>query len=63
MCIQFKHHSFGGIRPVMGNITPVYKIPIRNLWFIRAQRVSTGGVLYVMIGAAEVTKKIINKVE
>ncbi len=32
-----KHHSFGGVPPVMGNSPPAHKTPIENLWFIGAQ--------------------------
>ncbi len=54
-----KHHSFGGVPPVMGNKPPAHKTPIKNLWFIGAQSESTGGVLNVMTGAAKVAKRII----
>ena len=55
---HLKHHSFGGIPPVMGNKPPAHKTPIRNLWFIGAQSESTGGVLNVMTGAAKISKQI-----
>ena len=54
-----KHHSFGGIPPVMGNKAPAHKTPIENLWFIGAQSESAGGVLNVMTGAQKVTRRII----
>jgi len=54
-----KHHSFGGIPPVIGNQPPAYKTPIPGLWFIGAQSESTGGVLNVMVGAQKVTKHIL----
>ncbi len=57
---HLKHHSFGGIPPVMGNKPPAHKTPIKNLWFIGAQSESTGGVLNVMVGAQKVTKRILN---
>jgi phytoene dehydrogenase-like protein len=55
-----KHHSFGGVPPVMGNKPPAHKTPIKGLWFIGAQSESTGGVLNVMAGAQKVTKRILN---
>ena len=54
-----KHHSFGGIPPVIGNKPPAHKTPIENLWFIGAQSESAGGVLNVMTGAQKVAKRII----
>jgi len=54
-----KHHSFGGVPPVMGNKAPAHKTPIEGLWFIGAQSESTGGVLNVMVGAQTVAKRII----
>ncbi len=54
-----KHHSFGGVPPVMGNKPPAHKTPIENLWFIGAQSESTGGVLNVMVGAQKVAKRIL----
>ena len=37
-----KHHSFGGVPPVMGNKPPAHKTPIQGLWFIGAQSESGG---------------------
>jgi phytoene dehydrogenase-like protein len=54
-----KHHSFGGIPPVIGNKPPAHKTPIENLWFIGAQSESAGGVLNVMTGAQKVAKRIL----
>ena len=54
-----KHHSFGGVPPVMTNKPPAHKTPIENLWFIGAQSESTGGVLNVMTGAQKVAKRIL----
>lgn len=54
-----KHHSFGGVPPVIGNKPPVHKTPIKNLWFIGAQSESGGGVLNVMTGAQKVAKRIL----
>ena len=55
-----KHHSFGGVPPVMGNKPPAHKTPIKGLWFIGAQSESSGGVLNVMVGAQKVAKRILN---
>ena len=54
-----KHHSFGGVPPVIGNKPPAHKTPIAGLWFIGAQSESTGGVLNVMVGAQKVAKRIL----
>jgi phytoene dehydrogenase-like protein len=54
-----KHHSFGGVPPVMGNKPPAHKTPIRGLWFIGAQSESGGGVQNVMLGAQKVAKRIL----
>jgi len=56
-----KHHSFGGVPPVIGNKPPAHKTPIENLWFIGAQSESTGGVLNVMVGAQKVAKQILKE--
>jgi len=56
--IHQKHHSFGGVPPIFGNIPPTHKMPIENLWFIGAQSESGGGVMNVMIGAQKVVKRI-----
>ena len=55
-----KHHSFGGVPPVMGNKPPAHKTPIQDLWFIGAQSESSGGVLNVMLGAQKVAKRILS---
>ena len=54
-----KHHSFGGVPPVIGNKPPAHKTPITGLWFIGAQSESTGGVLNVMVGAQKVARQIL----
>jgi len=56
-----KHHSFGGMPPVIGNKPPAHKTPIKNLWFIGAQSESTGGVLNVMTGAQKVARRILTE--
>ena len=53
-----KHHSFGGVPPVIGNKPPAHKTPIAGLWFIGAQSESAGGVLNVMMGAQKVARQI-----
>jgi all-trans-retinol 13,14-reductase len=55
-----KHHSFGGVPPVMGNKPPANKTPIPGLWFIGAQSESSGGVLNVTVGGMKVAKRIIS---
>jgi all-trans-retinol 13,14-reductase len=55
-----KHHSFGGVPPVIGNRPPAHKTPIQHLWFIGAQSESSGGVLNVMVGAQKVAKRILS---
>lgn len=54
-----KHHSFGGVPPVIGNKPPAHKTPIEGLWFIGAQSESAGGVMGVMVGAQKVAKRIL----
>jgi len=54
-----KHHSFGGVPPVIGNKPPTHKTPIDGLWFIGAQSESGGGVLNVMVGAQKVANRIL----
>jgi all-trans-retinol 13,14-reductase len=54
-----KHHSFGGVPPVIGNKPPAHKTPIQGLWFIGAQSESTGGVQNVMVGAQKVAGQIL----
>jgi all-trans-retinol 13,14-reductase len=54
-----KHHSFGGVPPVIGNKPPAHKTPIEGLWFLGAQSESTGGVMNVMTGAQKVARQIL----
>jgi len=54
-----KHHSFGGVPPIIGNKPPSHKTPIEGLWFIGAQSESTGGVQNVMTGAQKVARRIL----
>jgi all-trans-retinol 13,14-reductase len=56
-----KHHSFGGVPPVIGNKPPSHQTPIPGLWFIGAQSESGGGVLNVMLGARKAASQIINE--
>ena len=58
---HLKHHSFGGVPPIMGNKPPAHKTPIPGLWFIGAQSESTGGVMNVMVGAQKVARQIIRQ--
>jgi phytoene dehydrogenase-like protein len=55
-----KHHSFGGVPPVIGNKPPAHKTPVEGLWFIGAQSESGGGVMNVMTGARKVAKRILD---
>jgi phytoene dehydrogenase-like protein len=49
-----EHHSFGGIRPVMGKSGAPHRTPIRGLWFLGAQSESGGGVHGAILGARKV---------
>ena len=57
---HLKHHSFGGVPPVMGNKPPAHKTPVRGLWFIGAQSESGGGVVNVMVGARKTVMQILS---
>ena len=59
---HLKHHSFGGVPPVMGNKPPTHKTPIQGLWFIGAQSESGGGVVNVMTGAQKAVGQILKRV-
>jgi phytoene dehydrogenase-like protein len=54
-----KHHSFGGVPPVIGNKAPTNKTPIPGLWFIGCQSESGPQVISVMVGAQKVAKQIL----
>jgi phytoene dehydrogenase-like protein len=56
---HLKHHSFGGVPPIMSNKPPAHKTPIRGLWFIGAQSESGGGVVNVMVGAQKTAREIL----
>ena len=56
---HLKHHSFGGVPPVIGNKPPAHKTPIQGLWFIGAQSESGGGVVNVMTGAQKTAMQIL----
>ncbi len=58
---HLKHHSFGGVPPVIGNKAPSHKTPIRGLWFIGAQSESGGGVVNVMTGAQKTARQILQE--
>jgi len=55
---HLKHHSFGGVPPIIGNKPPTHKTPIRGLWFIGAQSESGGGIVNVMTGAQKTVRQI-----
>ena len=54
-----KHHSFGGVPPIIGNKPPAHKTPIQGLWYIGAQSESSGGVQNVMLGGQKVAERIL----
>jgi len=56
---HLKHHSFGGVPPIIGNKPPTHKTPIQGLWFIGAQSESGGGVVNVMTGAKKAVRQIL----
>ena len=56
---HLKHHSFGGVPPVIGNKPPAHKTPVQGLWFIGAQSESGGGVVNVMTGAQKTAMLIL----
>jgi all-trans-retinol 13,14-reductase len=58
---HLKHHSFGGVPPIMSNKPPAHKTPIRGLWFIGAQSESGGGVVNVMVGAHKTARQILKR--
>jgi len=57
---HLKHHSFGGVPPIIGNKPPAHKTPIQGLWFIGAQSESGGGIMNVMTGAQKTVRQILN---
>jgi phytoene dehydrogenase-like protein len=56
---HLKHHSFGGVPPIIGNKPPEHQTPICGLWFIGAQSESGGGVVNVMTGAQKTVRQIL----
>ena len=50
------HHSFGGLRPVMGTTGAPHRTPFSGLWFIGAQSESSAGVNNVMRGARKAVR-------
>ena len=54
-----RHHGFGGMAPIMGQKNPAYTTPVKNLYFIGAQSESGGGVAGVMLGARDVSTRIL----
>src|SRR3972149_7621295 len=47
---QVDHHSFGGVRPVMGKSGASHRTPIDGLWFLGAQSETAGGGGHVTVG-------------
>lgn len=54
-----RHHSFGGIPPVIGNPRPPHRTPIHRLWFVGGESASGGGVQNVTLGAAHTVRLIL----
>ena len=54
-----RHHSFGGVPPVIGNKPPAHRTPLDGLWFIGSQSESGGGVMNVMWGARKAARQIL----
>jgi phytoene dehydrogenase-like protein len=54
-----RHHSFGGVPPVIGNKPPSHRTPLEGLWFIGSQSESSGGVMNVMTGARKTARQIL----
>ncbi|MFA5787563.1 MAG: NAD(P)/FAD-dependent oxidoreductase [Actinomycetota bacterium] len=52
------HHSFGGLRPVMGMTGAPHRTPFEGLWFIGAQSESGATVNGVLLGARKACKMI-----
>ena len=53
-----RHHSFGGICPVMGRPGAPHKTPYRGLWFIGSQSESGAGMLNQLVSARKIVKMI-----
>ncbi|MBN2051270.1 MAG: NAD(P)/FAD-dependent oxidoreductase [Spirochaetales bacterium] len=53
-----KHHSFGGLSPVMGQKSVPCQTPVKNLYFAGSQSESGGGILPVMKGAVTLSGMI-----
>lgn len=58
---HMRHHSFGGMPPVMSNRPLKHKTPIENLWFIGSQSENGGGVVHVMTGARKTVRQILGE--
>jgi phytoene dehydrogenase-like protein len=56
---HLKHHSYGGLAPVMGQPGPPHKTPIKGLWFVGAQSEGLGGIPNVISATAKVAKGIL----
>jgi phytoene dehydrogenase-like protein len=59
--VNQKHHSFGGIPPVIGNKNPPHRTPIQGLWFIGSQSESGGGVQNVTLGGRKAARMILSE--
>lgn len=56
---HMRHHSFGGMPPVMSNKPLTHKTPLEGLWFIGSQSENGGGVIHVMTGARKTVRQIL----
>ncbi len=57
---HLKHHSFGGVSPVMGRKGLPHQTPFKNLWFIGAQSESGAGMNNVVEGVWRTIRRIRN---
>jgi all-trans-retinol 13,14-reductase len=59
--VHQRHHSFGGLAPVMGQVSPSHRTEIKDLWFAGSQSESGGGVRGVMVGGRNVARRILRE--
>ncbi|MHA1584272.1 MAG: phytoene desaturase family protein [Promethearchaeota archaeon] len=61
--IQVKHHSFGGIPPIMGQKGFDHQTSIKNLFYAGCQSESTGGIANTMNGGKKVAHLILSSLK
>ncbi|QEE15899.1 phytoene desaturase family protein [Promethearchaeum syntrophicum] len=61
--IMVKHHSFGGIPPIIGQKGFDYQTSIKNLYYAGCQSESAGGIAHTMRGGKTVAQLIIKSLE